>query len=126
MLKSDRNTIRERAYFLWLREGRPEGRAQDHWGSATIEEFSREPDQDAEFTEDEEKVIKEAATKARNEFLKSHPEARDASLLENTAIGPITSEGKVYNSYLNFCKLFINLKFILVKLKDEKHLYICS
>jgi hypothetical protein len=57
MLESDRNAIRERAYFLWLREGRPEGRAQDHWGSATIEEFSREPDQDAEFTEDEEKVL---------------------------------------------------------------------
>jgi hypothetical protein len=44
-------------------------------------------------TEDEEKVIKEAAAKARNEFLKSHPEARDVNLLENAAIGPIASEG---------------------------------
>jgi Protein of unknown function (DUF2934) len=53
MLKPDRNAIRERAYFLWLHEGRPEGRAQDHWRSASIEES----DQDAEFLEDEEKVL---------------------------------------------------------------------
>jgi hypothetical protein len=57
MLESDRNAIRERAYFLWLREGRPEGRAQDHWRSATIEESSKKSDQDAEFMEDEEKVL---------------------------------------------------------------------
>jgi hypothetical protein len=57
MLESDRNAIRERAYFLWLREGRPEGRAQDHWRSATIEESSEKSDQDAEFMEDEEKVL---------------------------------------------------------------------
>ena len=43
MLESDRNAIRERAYFIWLREGRPEGRAQDHWRSATLEEFSQNP-----------------------------------------------------------------------------------
>lgn len=23
--------VRERAYFLWLQEGRPEGRAAEHW-----------------------------------------------------------------------------------------------
>jgi hypothetical protein len=39
MPESDRNAIRERAYFIWLREGRPEGRAQDHLRSATLEEF---------------------------------------------------------------------------------------
>ncbi|CAG8522921.1 6090_t:CDS:2 [Funneliformis mosseae] len=47
-------------------------------------------------TEDEEKVIREAATKARNEFLKSHPEARDVSLLENTSIGPVATENEKY------------------------------
>ena len=49
--------IRERAYFIWLREGRPEGRAQDHWRSATLEKFTEEPGQDAEVTDDEEKVL---------------------------------------------------------------------
>ncbi|CAB4425721.1 unnamed protein product [Rhizophagus irregularis] len=47
-------------------------------------------------TEDEEKVIKEAATKARNEFLKSHPEARGVNLLENNVIGPVTNEDDNY------------------------------
>ena len=56
MLKPDRNAIRERAYFIWRREGRPEGRAQDHWRSATLEEFSQQSDQDTEFM-DEEKVL---------------------------------------------------------------------
>ena len=31
--------IRETAYFIWEREGRPEGYAQDHWERATIEIF---------------------------------------------------------------------------------------
>ena len=60
MPESDPNSedaIRERAYFIWLREGRPEGRAQDHWLSATLEEFGEEPDQDAELIDDEEKVL---------------------------------------------------------------------
>jgi hypothetical protein len=30
--------IRERAYFLWENEGRPDGRALDHWQRATAEE----------------------------------------------------------------------------------------
>lgn len=51
------DAIRERAYFIWLREGRPEGRAKDHWLSATLEEFGEEPDQDAELMDDEEKVL---------------------------------------------------------------------
>ena len=56
MLETDRDAVRERAYFIWLHEGCPEGRAQDHWRSATLEEFSRKSDQDAEFI-DEEKVL---------------------------------------------------------------------
>jgi DUF2934 family protein len=30
--------IRERAYFIWENEGRPQGRALDHWQRATAEE----------------------------------------------------------------------------------------
>jgi hypothetical protein len=34
----DRNRlIRERAYQIWLDEGRPHGREQDHWRQAEIE-----------------------------------------------------------------------------------------
>ena len=29
--EDDEGPIRERAYFLWEREGRPEGRAEQHW-----------------------------------------------------------------------------------------------
>jgi len=34
----DERAIRERAYFLWENEGRPEGRALDHWQRAAAEE----------------------------------------------------------------------------------------
>ncbi|RHZ49019.1 hypothetical protein Glove_535g42 [Diversispora epigaea] len=43
-------------------------------------------------TEDEEIVIKEAAAKARAEYIKSHPEAKDVNFLENTAIGPVKND----------------------------------
>jgi hypothetical protein len=55
--RNDEEAIRLRAYFLWEREGRPEGRAQDHWLSAILEGFGEEPGPDAEFMEDEEKVL---------------------------------------------------------------------
>ena len=29
--------VREAAYFIWEREGRPEGRALDHWARALTE-----------------------------------------------------------------------------------------
>jgi Protein of unknown function (DUF2934) len=29
--------IRERAYYIWLAEGQPEGRAEKHWESAKAE-----------------------------------------------------------------------------------------
>jgi hypothetical protein len=41
MRDSDRDpehAVREAAYFIWLREGQPEGRAHDHWQRA-ISEF---------------------------------------------------------------------------------------
>jgi hypothetical protein len=51
------HSTRERAYFIWEREGRPEGRAQDHWLAATFEESGEERDHDDGFMEDEEKVL---------------------------------------------------------------------
>ncbi len=32
--EDDERPVRERAYFLWEREGRPEGRAAEHWQAA--------------------------------------------------------------------------------------------
>jgi hypothetical protein len=50
--------IRETAYFIWEREGRPEGCAQDHWERATIETFrgSGRVSTD-ELLPDEEKIL---------------------------------------------------------------------
>jgi hypothetical protein len=45
--------IRERAYFIWKREGCPSGRALDHWMSARVEERERQN----ELVHDEEKVL---------------------------------------------------------------------
>jgi hypothetical protein len=45
--------IRERAYFIWKREGCPNGRAFDHWMSARVEE----PESKNELMHDEEKVL---------------------------------------------------------------------
>jgi hypothetical protein len=49
--------LRERAYFIWEREGRPEGRAQVHWLSAAIEEFRENGRRDDAFVDEEEKVL---------------------------------------------------------------------
>jgi hypothetical protein len=50
--------IRETAYFIWEREGRPEGNAQDHWERPTIETFGGDGRGCAdEFLQDEEKIL---------------------------------------------------------------------
>ncbi len=46
--QDQQQTVREKAYYLWEQEGRPEGRALDHWHQAAIEEHG---------AEDEEKVL---------------------------------------------------------------------
>jgi hypothetical protein len=57
-LNQDRErAIRERAYLIWEREGRPEGRAECHWRSAAIEVFGDKQWRDDEHMEDEEKVL---------------------------------------------------------------------
>lgn len=56
MLGSDQareNVIRERAYLIWEREGRPEGRAHDYWLAACVEEQECQD----ELMNDEEKVL---------------------------------------------------------------------
>jgi len=43
--------IRERAYQIWLDEGQPEGRDQEHWHQAETQlapEESEQPDTDAQ------------------------------------------------------------------------------
>jgi hypothetical protein len=39
--------VRERAYALWEREGRPEGRAEEHWFRAEAELRAEEADPSA-------------------------------------------------------------------------------
>jgi len=54
--RNEESAIREVAYFIWEREGRPEGRAQDHWCRA-ITMAGGHSDRDGELIEDEEKVL---------------------------------------------------------------------
>jgi hypothetical protein len=49
--------VRVRAYFIWEREGRPEGRADDHWQFASIEHPGGERVRDDEHIDDEEKIL---------------------------------------------------------------------
>jgi len=60
MAESDRNTeqaTRERAYFIWEREGRPKGRARDHWMQAVVEESPEPKRPDDDHMQDEEKIL---------------------------------------------------------------------
>ena len=60
MAENDRDSeqaIRERAYLIWEREGRPEGRADDHWRHATVEGSGDASPRDDEPMEDEEKIL---------------------------------------------------------------------
>ena len=53
----EEHAIRERAYLIWEREGRPEGRAEEHWRSAITEGSDNKHGRDDEFMDDEEKVL---------------------------------------------------------------------
>jgi hypothetical protein len=48
--------IRETAYFIWERDGRPDGLAQDHWRRAAADCASRASPHD-ESLDDEEKIL---------------------------------------------------------------------
>ena len=49
--------VRERAYFIWEHEGRPDGRAYDHWLLAMAEANGAHDQAEGEFMDDEEKVL---------------------------------------------------------------------
>jgi hypothetical protein len=49
----DERALRERAYFMWENDGRPDGRAYEHWVSACAEERERRNEE----TYEEEKVL---------------------------------------------------------------------
>lgn len=54
---SKEQTVRDRAYFIWESEGRPNGRAQDHWVRAISEAFRPQPAPNEEVLLDEEKIL---------------------------------------------------------------------
>jgi hypothetical protein len=47
--------VRERAYYFWEREGRPEGRAHEHWSRAVADR--RPADPDCDFLADQEAIV---------------------------------------------------------------------
>ena len=60
MAETDRNKeqfVRDRAYYLWEHEGRPEGRAHDHWYRAATEAVSSAPGSEDHSMLDEEKIL---------------------------------------------------------------------
>jgi hypothetical protein len=54
-LDDTEQSVREAAYFLWEREGRPEGRALEHWTTAESTAAGREQ---GDLAADEEAVVK--------------------------------------------------------------------
>ena len=48
--------VRETAYYLWEREGRPDGQDREHWERANAEKASGARRQE-EHIEDEEKIL---------------------------------------------------------------------
>jgi hypothetical protein len=55
--RTSEQTIRDRAYFIWEREGRPEGRAHDHWYRAMAETRRPERRLNVEPMMEEEKLL---------------------------------------------------------------------
>jgi hypothetical protein len=60
MFDADRDfeqAIRERAYLIWEREGRPADRAEDHWRRASNDALRNSEVRVGELVEDEEKIL---------------------------------------------------------------------
>ena len=51
------DAIREAAYYIWVREGRPVGRAYEHWLRAIAEIRAASSSPDADAMDDDEKVV---------------------------------------------------------------------
>ena len=59
MAESDRHgehALRERAYYIWERDGRPEGQADNHWRQAIRDKLGESGESD-DAMDDEEKVL---------------------------------------------------------------------
>ena len=54
---ADEQTVRDRAYYIWVREGRPDGRAHDHWYRAVREARRLRRRRDDESMLEEEKIL---------------------------------------------------------------------
>jgi hypothetical protein len=54
---TDEQAVRDRAYFIWEREGRPTNRAHDHWHRAVRETSPPAPGPDDELMPDEERIL---------------------------------------------------------------------
>ena len=52
-VRDDEHAVRAAAYYLWMHEGRPEGKALDHWLRAK----SHSGRSDEELLEEQEKVL---------------------------------------------------------------------
>lgn len=55
--RDEEQRLRDRAYYIWEREGRPEGRAFDHWTRAVSEAAHSKPVADDDRTPDEERIL---------------------------------------------------------------------
>ncbi len=55
--RDNEQAVRDKAYDLWEREGRPDGQAGDHWQRAMIEWISSQRGDDDALLDDEEKVM---------------------------------------------------------------------
>ncbi|HUB16732.1 MAG TPA: DUF2934 domain-containing protein [Acetobacteraceae bacterium] len=55
--RDEEQWVRDRAYFIWEREGRPEGRAFDHWVRARRESFRARRGVAEDPTPDEERIL---------------------------------------------------------------------
>ena len=55
--ENNEQAVREAACYLWEREGRPDGQAEDHWQHAMIERFGPKRRDDDALVDDEEKVV---------------------------------------------------------------------
>ncbi len=56
LTSDEKKLVRERAYFFWEREGRPDGRAREHWLRAVAEHIDADRHDD-DLTSDIELIV---------------------------------------------------------------------
>ncbi|HUN40007.1 MAG TPA: DUF2934 domain-containing protein [Acetobacteraceae bacterium] len=55
--RQDEQWLRDRAYYIWEREGRPHGRALNHWLQAIRDTTRSRQTSDHDATPDEERIL---------------------------------------------------------------------